>query len=102
MRQYFYLVCINYDECTFPKKIFLQEDEAITWGRREATKNATDPEGNPMYEYVMYKQEISRTGMLTGGKTLYPYKAKKGADFDIDSPIERRRHFFHKEEDIFG
>lgn len=72
MRQ-FYLVCVNYDESTYPQKIFLQEHEAITWGRRAATKNAVDPNGNPMYEYVLFRQEIARMGMLERVKTLYPY-----------------------------
>lgn len=71
-RQYFYLVVINYDESTYPQKIFLQEHEAITWGRREATKALK--RGDSMYEYVLFKQEIARTSTLTRVKTLEPYK----------------------------
>ena len=38
MRQYFYLVVAKYDESCYPQKIFLK-NEAIQWGRREATKS---------------------------------------------------------------
>lgn len=75
--QYFYLVVVNYDESTFPKKIFLQENQAIQWGRRKATQLFY--EGN--YEVALYKQEITRMGTLQFVKTLEPYKC---ADFDID------------------
>lgn len=101
-RQFFYLVVINYDENTYPQKVFLQEHEAISWGRREATKSAKN--GNSMYEYVLFKQEISRTATLMRVKTLTPYKEQsakvstpsveafnweefkqhKGSDYDID------------------
>lgn len=79
MRQFFYLVCINYDESTYPQKIFLQEQEAISWGRREATKALK--EGYCNYEYVLYEQVISRTGLLRKVRPLLPFK---GSDFDID------------------
>lgn len=79
MRQYFYLVVVNYDESTYPQKIFLQQNEAITWGRREATKSM---QKGDMYEYVLFKQEISRTSKLMRVKTLTPYSS--GSDFDID------------------
>lgn len=69
MKQYFYLVAYHYDECTVPRKIFLQEHDAITWGRREATVHEEDPN----YEYVLYKQSITRTGELKKVKTLLPY-----------------------------
>ena len=73
-RQYFYLVVCNYDESTYPQKVFLQEHEAITWGRREATK--AQKRGDSMYEFVLFKQEIARTATLTRVKTLEPYKDK--------------------------
>lgn len=72
MRQFFYLVVCNYDESTSAKKVFLQESEAIRWGRREATKNQ-----DPNYEYSLYKQEIARTATLKFVKTLSPYKEKE-------------------------
>lgn len=96
-RQYFYLVVINYDESTYPQKIFLQEHEAITWGRREATK--AQKRGDFMYEFVLFKQEIARTATLERVRTLEPYKTstkptvehfdwrkfeQQGADNDID------------------
>lgn len=96
-RQYFYLVVCNYDESTYPQKVFLQKHEAVTWGRREATK--AQKRGDFMYEFVLFKQEIARTAILERVKTLKPYKnstkstvepfdwgefEKQGADNDID------------------
>ena len=78
-RQYFYLVVCNYDESTYPKKIFLQEHEAITWGRREATK--AQKRGDFMYEFVLFKQEIARTATLERVRTLEPYNDSKTATF---------------------
>jgi hypothetical protein len=75
--QYFYLVVINYDESTYPKKIFLQENQAIQWGRRKATQ--LKYEG--CYEVALYKQEITRLGELKFVKNLEPYE---GVDYDID------------------
>ena len=77
-RQYFYLVVCNYDECTYPEKIFLQELDAITWGRRQATKTLEETK-DYNYIYVLYKQEITKTGVidLKNGKTLKPYPSKK-------------------------
>jgi hypothetical protein len=92
MRQYFYLVAYHYDECTISRKIFLQEHDAVVWGRREATKKLQETK-DTNYEYVLYKQEITRTGELKRVKTLKPYPTKelvnaglvsKGSDFDID------------------
>ena len=73
MRQYFYLVAYRYDECTIPCKVFLQEYEAVRWGRKEATKLQEDPN----YEVVLYRQEITRTGELKQVKTLKPYPTKE-------------------------
>lgn len=70
-RQYFYLVVCNYDESTYPQKVFLQEHEAVTWGRREATK--AQKRGDFMYEFVLFKQEIARTATLKRVRTLEPY-----------------------------
>lgn len=100
-RQYFYLVVCNYDESTYPQKIFLQEHEATTWGRREATK--AQKRGDSMYEFVLFKQEIARTATLERVRTLEPYSdstiaklkqplepfdwgefEQQGADNDID------------------
>ena len=69
--QFFYLVCFSYDETTTPKKVFLQKHEAITWGRRQATKLLkTD------YNYTvsLYKQEIARRSVLEFVKDLKPYE----------------------------
>ena len=99
-RQYFYLVVCNYDESTFPHKIFLQEMEAIQWGRRQATKTLLET-GNPNYQFSLLRQEITRSGKLEKIKTLNPYPTKdlvkagllsvpgtdddcSGSDYDID------------------
>ena len=71
--QYFYLVSVNYDESTSPLKIFLQEREAIRWGRREATKLADD--GN--YEVTLSRQPITRNGEIELVKTLEPYSEEE-------------------------
>ena len=71
MRQYFYLIAVSFDEYTSPKKIFLQESDAITFGRRLA---GTYRElGDNLSEVVLYKQVIARTAQLTYVRTLRPY-----------------------------
>jgi hypothetical protein len=75
-RQFFYLVVHNYDECTTPDKVFLQEYEAIRWGRRKASSTLLET-GDSNYEYVLYKQEITRNGELQRVKTLKPYPTKE-------------------------
>lgn len=64
MRQYFYLVGHGIVGDDFvADKIFLQEHEALKWGRRFATKN-------PDYSVKLYKQEITRTSKLEFVKQL--------------------------------
>lgn len=64
MRQYFYLVGHDIVGDDFvADKIFLQEHEALRWGRRLATKN-------PDYSVKLYKQEITRTDKLEFVKQL--------------------------------
>ena len=75
--QYFYLIAVNYDESTYPQKIFLQEKQAIKYGRRLASK--LQFEG--CYEVTLYKQPITTKGELEKVQTLLPFK---GADWDID------------------
>lgn len=72
-RQFFYLVVCDFNEnSSLPMKIFLQENEAIRWGRREATKDQ-----DPNSEYSLYKQEIARTATLKFVKNLKPYKEEE-------------------------
>lgn len=97
-RQYFYLVAHHYDEYTYVDKIFLQEHEAVTWGRKKATECE---KYDWQYEYVLYRQLIARTAVLEYVKSLEPYKEtsnpnhsglefdwsefdNQGADTDID------------------
>lgn len=69
MRQYFYLVIhTDLEDCVFVDKIFLQEHDAIRWGKRLATKN-------PDYSVSLYKQEITRTDTLKYAKTLSRYSS---------------------------
>jgi hypothetical protein len=78
--QYFYLVCIKYEQ-TWPQKIFMQESQAIRWGRVEATKSVDPVIGYSDYKFVLYRQPITRKGKLEYVKTLEPFA---GADWDID------------------
>ena len=94
MTQCFYLVGIQYDESFFPKKIFLQEKQAIKWGRREATKLVKQNLSLATNcDFVLMKQEITAQGRLYKVKTLEPYEnaeSPKGADYDIDSPFDQQ------------
>lgn len=79
MRQFFYLIGHDIVGDDFKAdKIFLQEYEAIRWGRKLATKN-------PDYNVYLYKQEITRTGELEFVKGLGPYKTSGVEPFDWDS-----------------
>ena len=70
MRQYFYIVMHSYvgDDMNLDH-ICLQECDAITFGRRLATRN----ENASVY---LYKQEITRTGKPVFVKSLRPYKTE--------------------------
>ena len=67
MRQYFYVVMHSVvgDDMKLDY-ICLQESDAITFGRRLATRN----EDASVY---LYKQEITRTGKPVFVKSLRPY-----------------------------
>ena len=67
MRQYFYIVMHSYvgDDMQLDR-IFLQESDAITFGRRLATKNED-------YSVYLYKQLIARTATVEFVKVLKPY-----------------------------
>lgn len=77
MRQYFYLVVhtVVGDDLSIDK-IFLQEHDAIRWGKVLATKN-------PEYSVGLYRQEIARTATVKFVKNLTAYKSS-GSDNDID------------------
>ena len=69
MRQYFYIVThsvVGYMNLDY---VCLQESDAITFGRRLATRN----EDASVY---LYKQEITRTGKPVFVKSLRPYKTE--------------------------
>lgn len=92
--QYFYLVCTVLDETCCPRKVFMQEHQAVRWGRRLATK-IKDDDFYWCMEVVLYRQPIATVGELEYVKTLEPYKRETvsleelkkelaGSDFDID------------------
>lgn len=67
MRQYFYLVAhMVVGDDLYIDKIFLQEHDAIRWGKVLATKN-------PDYSVSLYRQEIARTAMVKFVKYLEGY-----------------------------
>ena len=67
MRQYFYVVMHSiFGDDLRLDYICLQECDAITFGRRLATRN----ENASVY---LYKQEITRTGKPVFVKSLRPY-----------------------------
>lgn len=69
MRQNFYLVAHQEDNGGVElvlDKIFLQESEALRWGRRFATRYLE-------FTYHLYKQEITRTATLQYVKPLLPF-----------------------------
>lgn len=68
MRQFFYLVTYGLiRDAEVPGKIFLQEHEAIKWGKTLATQH-------PEYSVSLYKQEIARTAKVRFVKELKAYK----------------------------
>ena len=69
MRQYFYIVTHSVAGYMNLEYVCLQESDAITFGRRLATRN----ENASVY---LYKQEITRTGKPVFVKTLRPYKTE--------------------------
>ena len=71
MRQYFYIVMHSVvgDDMKLDH-ICLQECDALTFGRRLATKNED-------YSVYLYKQVIARTGKPEFVKYLKPYKTEE-------------------------
>ena len=67
MKQYFYIVMHTYSSDDMQlDRIFLQESDAITFGRRLATKNKE-------FSVVLYKQLIARTAKVEFVKVLKPF-----------------------------
>lgn len=68
MRQYFYIVThttVGDDQVI--DKVFLQEYDAVRWGKTLATKHSE-------YAVSLYKQEIARTATVEYVKRLTAYK----------------------------
>ena len=92
--QYYYIVVYTIvgDDMTMCK-IGLNPHQIIEWGRREATRHLERT-------YRLFRQPITRTGLLSFYKELPPFESKvspvepfnwdtfeaehRGADFDID------------------
>ena len=91
--QYFYIVVYTIvgDDLTMCK-VGLNPQQITKWGRREATKH-------PERSYKLFRQPITRTGLLSFYKQLPPFEpkvpskepfdwdafeARQGVDFDID------------------
>lgn len=72
MKQFFYLVGHDVLGDFVPDKIFLQEHDAIKWGRRRALQDLDS-------RYKLYKQEITRTSELEFAENLRPYLSPEDA-----------------------
>ena len=71
MLQYFYIVSHSGDdELRINDKVFLQEEKAINWGRKQATKF-------PANDYWLQRCPITYTGVVTDYKSLLPFKSNK-------------------------
>lgn len=67
MLQYYYIVSHSGDdEIRINDKIFLQEEKAINWGRRQATKF-------PLNDYWLQRCPITSSGKVEDYKSLFPY-----------------------------
>lgn len=76
MRQCFYIVAHTIvDDDQVIDKVFLQEYDAIRWGRTLASKHSD-------YSVVLYKQEIARTATVQFVKELKKY-SNPGMDIDV-------------------
>ena len=87
MKQYFYLVCREYDAHIIPQKIFLQKYQAIKWGRKEFSKVlARTQDRNHLY--VLYRQEITTNGILEHVRDLSPFPTKELVDLGLAEPVD--------------
>lgn len=70
-KQYFYFVAFQYGHSVLiPEKIFLQEYQAVKYGRKLATSK-------PNTKVFLYKQEITTNGVLLKTRQLMPYETSK-------------------------
>ena len=67
MKQCFYIIAHLENNNLSIDKVFLQEYEAVHWGKVLTTKN-------PKYTVVLYKQNIAKTATVEYVKQLTPYK----------------------------
>ena len=87
MKQNFYLVAHKEGNGELiVDKVFLQKHDAIKWGRTLATNNS-------IYLVYLYKQEITRKGILEFVSTLDPFLTPKAAlelasDYNLESEIK--------------
>lgn len=71
MLQYFFIVSHSgVDETRINDKVFLQEEQAINWGRKQATKFIFN-------DYWLQRCPITATGTVEDYKSLLPFKVPK-------------------------
>lgn len=69
--QYFYLVShTDSNNIRTNDKIFLQEEKAVNWGRKQATKF-------PELDYWLQRCPITSSGKIQEFKSLLPFKSNK-------------------------
>ena len=68
MLQYFYIVSHSgSNEIRINDKVFLQEKQAVKWGRKQATKF-------PLNDYWLQRCPITSTGVVEGYIALQPFE----------------------------
>lgn len=71
MKQYFYIIGYHFgDDDLKIEKVFLQEDQAITFGRKFATKNNRT-------RVSMFRQLIATTATVEFVEVLKPFKTEE-------------------------
>lgn len=86
-KQCFYLVAHKDNDFEIVMdKVFLQKYDAIKWGRTLATKN-------PTYLVYLYKQEITRNGILEFVSTLDPFLTPEialelASDYNLEAEVK--------------
>jgi len=71
MKQYFYIIAYHLSDGDLNiEKVFLQEDQAITYGRRFATKHNRT-------KVNLYRQLIATTATVEFVEVLKPFKTEE-------------------------
>lgn len=80
--QYYYIVVYTIvgDDMTMCK-IGLNPHQIIEWGRREATRH-------PERTYKLFRQPVTRTGLLSFYKELPPFTSKVPSKVSLEEPFD--------------